>query len=358
MALKKSSVGIDIGHANIRVAQAEKTTTGFKINKFAQVETPKEAIRDGQISQPELVGHAIKHAMKEAHIHASSAVVAAAGGAVFIRTVQFPKMSPQMLRDSVKFEAGRYVPGSVEDSYVEAEYLGPHGESQMDVLLVAAPRDSVGARMTACAIAGLEVEVVETETFAAYRSLLEVDPSREAADKTYMLVNIGAANTFVSVIQKGVYLMHRSMPNAGNMLTDALKQAFKLEQVDAEAGKSVLDLHELLSTGSTENPPLKVIATMVDDIIRELRRSLNFLQTQSQQSEGTTQVEIDAVVLCGGGAKLKGMAAYMETKLNLPVHAVGIFDNPFITHSISVAGNGIDLAVAAGLAMRPHMKAA
>jgi type IV pilus assembly protein PilM len=358
MALKRSSVGVDIGHANIRIVQAEKTTTGFKITKFAHAETPKDAIRDGQITQPELIGHAIKHAMKEAHIHANSAVVAAAGGAVFIRTVQFPKMTAQMLRESVKFEAGRYVPGSVEDSYVEAEILGLHGESQMDVLLVAAPKDSVGARMSACAIAGMEVEVVETETFAAYRAVLEHDPSREVDQKTYMLVNIGAANTFVSVIEKGVYIMHRSMPNAGNMLTDALRQAFKLEQVDAEAGKSVLDLHELLTSGSTENPPLKVIATMVDDIIRELRRSLNFLQTQGQQREGAKETQIDAVILCGGGAKLKGMAAYMETKLGIPVQALGIFDNPFITHSIPVNGNGIDLAVAAGLAMRSHLKAA
>ena len=71
MALKKSPVGIDIGHANIRIAQAERTAVGFQIMKYAVTETPKGAIRDGQIVEPEEVGLAIKRAMKEAHIFAS-----------------------------------------------------------------------------------------------------------------------------------------------------------------------------------------------------------------------------------------------------------------------------------------------
>jgi len=358
MALKKSPVGIDIGHANIRIAQAERTAVGFQIMKYAVTETPKGAIRDGQIVEPEEVGLAIKRAMKEAHISASVASLAAAGGAVFIRTVQFPKMTAQMLRDSIRFEAGRYIPGSVDDSYVVGEIVGPHGETQIDVLLVASPKDIVNARIRACEIAGLNVDYVETETFATYRSLLEFDPDREVGSKTYMLVNIGAANTAVSVIQNGVYLMHRSMPNAGNMLTEALKQAFKLDTIDAEAGKTVLDLEELLSGDGSDNPPLKVIATMVDDIVRELRRSMNFLQTQPQSGGGKPNATVDKMVLCGGGAKLKGLAKYIHSKLGIPVEVIGTFDGPYIENGGCVPGNGVEATVVAGLAVRPFLKAA
>lgn len=357
MALARTVVGVDIGHANIKVVQAEKTAAGFRIVKVGSAPCPPDAMRDGNVSKPDEIGQAIKAAMKEGHIHASHAVIAAAGGAVFIRTVPFPKMTPQMLRDSVKFEAGRYVPGSVEESYVEAEIVGPLNDTQMNVLLASAPRDMVLGRIAACREAGLSVDVVDLEAFSAYRSILESDPSRQVEQKTYLFLNIGAASSSVSIISKGVYLMHRTMPSGGNSLTEALKQAFKLETVDAEAGKTVLDMHELLTGITVENPPLRVMASQIDDLIREVRRSMNYLQTQNQQAEGQAS-EIDELIITGGGAKLKGLDAYISAKLGVPARSVGVLDNSTITQSGVIPDQGLDYAVAAGLAMRGQLKAA
>jgi type IV pilus assembly protein PilM len=357
ISVKKAFVGVDIGHSKIKVVQVETANGGYRVTKVGSASTPPDSVRDGQINNADEIGVAIRSAMKDAHISAGHAVVAAAGGAVFVRTVPFPKMTAQMLRDSVKYEAARYVPGSVEDSYVEAEISGPLSDTQMNVLLAAAPRDVVQGRIDACEKAGLSVSIVEIETFSTYRALLEFDPTREVNEKTYMIVDIGAANTGVTVVDKGAFVMHRSMPTAGNAFTEALRQAFKLEAVDAEAGKTVLDMHELLSPGAQENPPLKVIQTQVDDLIRELRRSMNYLQTQSQQAEQSAG-SIDAIILSGGGAMLKGLGAYIQNKLGVPVHSVGVFDNSLILQSGQFEGSGHDLAVATGLAIRAHLKAA
>ncbi len=355
---KKSFVGIDIGHANLRIVQVEKTAEGVRVSKFATAPTPADSVKDGLVRDPEAVGQAIKAAMKEAHIHAHSAVIAASGGAVFVRTVPFPKMTAQMLRESIKFEASRHVPGSIEDSYVEAEIVENISDTQMNVLLAAAPRDVVDGRIAACKAAGLDVRIVEIETFAAFRSLLETDRFKEVQNKTYLLVDIGATSTTVSIIEDGVYIMHRSMPNAGNTLTEGLKSAFKLETVDAEAGKSALNMNEFLTQEGQENPPLKVIAAHIDDLVRELRRSMNFLQTQNQGGEAHQETKIDGMYLCGGGAKLTGLDQYIQAKLGIPVNTIGVFENPIITQTGAIPGNGVDLAVATGLAMRPVLNAA
>ncbi|PMU85967.1 type IV pilus biogenesis protein PilM, partial [Pseudomonas sp. GP01-A4] len=84
--------------------------------------------------------------LKEHGIHATSAHIAAAGGSVFIRPIIFPKMSESTLRKSIRFEAGRYVPGSVDDSFIEFDILGPVDETRMNVLIVAAPKDIVQSR--------------------------------------------------------------------------------------------------------------------------------------------------------------------------------------------------------------------
>ena len=357
MARKQAYVGIDIGHSNIRIVQVEKTAGGVRLTKFAITETPADSVRDGLVRNPEEVGHAIKTAMKEAHMNAHRAVIAASGGAVYVRAVPFPKMNAAMLRESLKFEASRYVPGSIEDSYVEAEILENLNDAQMNVLLAAAPRDIVDGRIAACKAAGLDVRVVEIETFAASRALLETDQTKEMGTNTYILVDIGAASTTVSVIENGTYVMHRSMPTAGNTLTEGLKAAFKLETVDAEAGKHALDLAEFLTPEGQENPPLKVIAAHVDDLVRELRRSMNYLQTQSQ-GDLTTPTKIDGMFLCGAGANLKGRDKYIQSKLGIPVKTIGVFENPIVTQTGVFSDTGVDLAVATGLAMRPVLHAA
>jgi type IV pilus assembly protein PilM len=207
-------------------------------------------------------------------------------------------------------------------------------------------------------MAGLEVESVDVEIFAAYRALVEADEASGWLEKTVALVDIGANQTKVSVVQAGVFTMTRTIPQGGRVLTEALQNYFKLSEADAETGKSQLDV-SLLSDDLTprENPPLRIIQPHVDDLIREIRRSLNYFQ--SQQTEGQQAVSVETILIAGGGSKLPGMAEYMAHKLGIATISAGVFDNPrFIYTGGEDFGAGSELGVATGLAMRAHVKAA
>lgn len=353
---KPVSIGVDMGHRSIRVAQIERTGNSWKIVKYATVPTPPKTIKDGVVVEVEAVAQALRQAMRDAHMSASTAHIAVSGGTVVVRVVRVPSMAETTLRKSIKYEAGRYVPSSADDSYIEFEIVGKTDDGQMDVLLAAAPKEIVQARMAACESAGLEVESVDVEPFAAYRSLVEADSGDFLHEQTFALVDIGAAATRMSVISNGVFTMTRSIPHGAQMLTDALKNYFKLSEEDAENGKATLNVRELVEESKPrENPPLRVIQPHVDDLVREIRRSLNYFQ--SQLSEGHQAKSVQALLLTGGGAKLKGLADYVGHKLGLPTKAVGLFQNPrFSFVGASDLGDGMDLAVCAGLAMRPHMK--
>ena len=150
--------------------------------------------------------------------------------------------------------------------------------------------------------------------------------------------------------------MTRSITQGGDMLTNALKSYFKLSDEDAEAGKAVLDLSVLTDETPKENPPLRVVQQHVDDLIREVRRSLNYFQ--SQQAEGQQSNSVEAVYLTGGGALMPGLATYMGHKLGIRTQNLGVFDNPRITYAgTEELNNGTELATVVGLAMRAHLKA-
>lgn len=354
---KKSYVGLDLGHHAIKAMQVERTPSGWKVTRVDSIPTPPDGIKDGVVVSHDEVSAAIRALMRKAHINATCANISVAGASVVVRTVRIPKMQEAVLRKSIKFEAGRYVPTSVDDSFIEFEILGHADETQMDVLIVAAPKDIVESRVKACEAAGLEVEIVDIEPFATYRSLVEADPDKDWSQTTVALVDIGASTTNVSVVSKGIFAMTRTIPQGGHTLTQALAGYFKLDEPDAEAGKAQLDCRELLSDKPIENPPLRVLQPHLDELIREVRRSLNYYQ--SQQTEAGHQNPVASILVAGGGAKLEGLPEYIAHKLGLEVVPYGILENPRFAYTGSEPlGTGLELSVAGGLAMRAYAKAA
>lgn len=354
----KAYVGLDLGHHTIKLVQLDKTHSGWKITRAATAPTPPDSIKDGVVVDTGLMAGAIKSLLKEAHVTTSSVHIAVAGGSVVVRTVRIPNMPESTLRKSIKFEASRYVPTNVADSYIEFEILGPsEDESQMDVLVVAAPREVVESRVKACEAAGLDVESVDVEPFATYRALVETDEANGWVAGTLALVDVGASTTNMSVIHEGAFAMTRSIPTGGQTLTEALKGYFKLSDDDAESGKRQLNVSELIDENKPkENPPLRVLQPHLDDLVRELRRSLNYFQ--SQQGDGVPSTPVTRLIITGGGAKLPGLAEYVSAKLSVPVFAAGVLGNPRFSHSGPSEESGLDLAVASGLAMRSFAQAA
>ena len=336
--------------------QIDRNASGWKVTKIATAPTPPDAVKDGVVVDPHAMSYAVKDLLRDAKISASSAHIAVSGGQVMVRSVRIPKMSEATLRKSIKFEASRYVPSSVEDSFIEFEIIGPADENQMDVIVVAAPKDLVQSRIQVLETLGMEVESVDIEAFATYRALIEADQTQAWSRATFSIVDIGAVNAKLSVIQQGQFVMTRTIPGGGQVLTESLKSYFKLSDEDAESGKGQLDVSQLIAGEPKENPPLRVIQPHVDDLIREIRRSLNY--HQSQLAESTTDNQVSVLVLTGGGARLVGLANYMEHKLGLKTLAAGVFDNPRFNNTTGRQDAGQDLSVAVGLAMRAHSKAA
>ncbi len=354
---KKTYVGLDIGSSTIAAVQIEPASGGWRVVRSGVAETPLDAVREGVVTDPDAAAMAIKAAMRQGRISATSAVIGVSGGSVIVRTVRIPKMPEATLRKSIKFEAGRYVPSSIEDSFIEFEVIGEAPDGEMDVLIVAAPREIVESRVRACERAGLEVEIVDIEAFAMFRALIEASQDPSLASETIAVIDVGYGATTVSVVSHGVFALTRSIPLAGSTLTEALKTHFRLGREDAEEGKRQLDLSLLLDRdAAAENAPLRVIQPHVDELVREIRRSLNYYQ--SQQTEAGRTNPVTRIVLCGGTAQMPGLGAYFEHRLGMPVTASGAFDNTQIEPCPDSNESGLTLAVATGLAMRPFSKSA
>ncbi len=354
----QTTVGIDIGSSCIKAVEIEPTSSGWVLANAAVAPTPREAIKDGSVINIIDVAQEIRTMLRDAGIKATSAVCAISGSQVIVRQVQFPKMAESSLRKSIKYEASRYISSSMEDSVVEFEILGDAEDStQMNVMLVAAPRDMIDSRVSVLESAGLEPLVIDVESFALIRSLVEFNATDEYLNSTIALIDIGASHTDVDIVSRGEFALTRNIPIAGDSFTNAIKSltggTFEEAEISKLAMTSQSPIDQISST-EPDNKSWRVVQPLMDELIREIRRSIHFYQ--SQFPEGSADAQVSKVVLTGGTARMPGLDAYISAKLSTPVEVAGVFKQTAIeTGNVSqqfIDEHGAVLAVCTGLALK------
>jgi type IV pilus assembly protein PilM len=355
---KESTIGIDIGSSCIKAVEIEPTPSGWTLVNAAVAATPREAIKDGSVTNIIDVSGQIRAMLRDAGIKATGAVCAISGSQVIVRQVQFPKMPEAALRKSIKYEASKYISSSMEDSVVEFEILGDAEDpTQMNVMLVAAPKDMIDSRVTALESAGLEPLVIDIESFALIRSLVEFNATDEYVDSTIALIDIGASHTDVDIVSKGEFALTRNIPIAGDGFTNAIKSLTGGTFDEAERAKLAMTAQypiDQINAGEPDNKSWRVVQPLLDELIREIRRSIHFYQ--SQFPEGSTEAQVSKVVLTGGTARMPGLDAYVSDKLSTPAQIAQVFEQtavlPGRVPQQFLDEHGPVLAVCTGLALK------
>lgn len=355
---KESALGIDIGSHCIKAVEIATKSQGWEVVNAAVAPCPPEAVKDGVVADIGEVSHVIRTMLRDAGIKAVGAVCGIAGSQVIVRQVQFPKMPEAALRKSIKFEASKYISASIEDSVTEFEIIGDAEEpGQMNVWLVAAPREMIDSRVAALEAVGLDPLAVDIEAFSLIRSLVEFSATDRYLHETVALVDMGASHTDVNVVSKGEFALTRNIPIAGASFTNAIKGLTGGSFQDAEQMK--LDMTssfpvDQIGVEQPDNRAWKVVQPLMDELIREIKRSVNFYH--SQFPEGSEDRFVSKIVLTGGSARMSGVDSYISAKLNTPTEIANVFEQSAVTTSEAAADiireHTPVLAVGTGLALK------
>jgi type IV pilus assembly protein PilM len=374
---KETIVGLDIGSRFMKVALAEPTLGDhdWKIVKTAVAPTPPDSVRDGVVVDIKAMSQAIRDLLRVAEITATGVATAISGSSVIVRHVKLPKMNESFLRKGIRYEAKQYISSNTEDSMIEFEITGPvPGEDdKMGVMLVAVPNDMVETRLASILGAGLQPVAVDIEAFALQRALFDLSQTKPGDGATVALLDIGALTTDVNIITNGQFALTRNIAIAGDSFTNALKPvARQSEREDVEALKHQVDMASLLDAdASPEALALaQAIQPTVDELLREVRRSINYYQSQltdagnSNLPVGVTAetggATVGRIIISGGSAQLGGLARYMSARLGIPVEVWNVFDNPSIDSSVMTDAERLRshtvLGTAIGLALKEYIE--
>lgn len=356
-------VGLDIGSNTIKLVQLQQNRDGFALHKAGSAPTPSGAVRGGVVTESAAVAQTIRSLFEALQVDNRQVTLGIAGPTVVAREVPLPSMSDRQLRKSIQWEARNYLSFPVEDSIVEFEVLerpANPATGQMRVMLVAAPRDMVNSQVETIELAGLEPLAVEIQPFAAMRGLLAADSGEQANGDSTALLGIGASYTEITIIKDGQFVLTRTIPIAGNAFTEAVRNALDVAEEEANQLKEnamqlVLSEEERATLDPAAQQASRAIEPLLDELVREVRRSFAYHDYQQQSPEANTgEFGVGQILLNGGGAKLARIDDYFQAQLTVPVKVVRVFGKgaPGGMNQAYLEAHAPTLLIGTGLALR------
>lgn len=359
-----SVVGLDIGSHQIKAVHLERTRSRWNLVNAGIVATPPESVQDGVILDIPRVTEAVRQLFRDNRIPATDTVAAVSGSHVLVRNIKVPDMNSTTLKRSIRFEAAKHLDQgtngvSIDNSAVEFEVTGKSGSPpQLDVLLVVAPNPMVNGRVSVMDAAGLEPVAIDVEAFALLRTM-EAAQLLPPEGQASVVMNMGATYTDLNIVIGKEVVVTRSIPIGGNALTSSVASMMNVPIEQAEDHKRMIDLTpdrggDFSGIVAAADPARQVALPFVDELIRELRRSVIYFQ--SQAAEAGMSVAVEQLILVGGGTQLPGLASYLGDRLGMnvimldPLHNMP--GNPTLEDRL--AGRGPELAVAMGLALKEY----
>ena len=303
---KASYLGVDIGAGGVKIAElasekgrARLVTYGF--SEQAPEDPPLNAVTD-----TEAIGALVKKVAAKAGCSSRKAVAGIPVSQVFssVLTVNVPSAKKKELREAINAQARKITPRPIEEMVIDFKIV-EEGEKATKALLTGAESSLVRKYIDIFKTAGLELLSLETEAFALIRSLVGRDRS------SLVIVDIGAVRTNISVIDKGIPLITRSLDLGGVTFTRALAGQSRLGLAAAEQMK--VDLGALASALPPSGLP-PAMAGMADTVINELKYVLNLT---AGQRAGASGAAVEKIVLAGGGALLPRLADVIGQRLDI-----------------------------------------
>ncbi|MCB9507102.1 MAG: type IV pilus assembly protein PilM [Myxococcales bacterium] len=318
MAKGKNLLGLDIGATSVKCCLLKETKRGLQLQVFDSILLPDEAIVEGAVMNSGVIVDAIKELLGRNKIRQKEAALAVAGYSVIIKKITLPLMTREELDESIQWEAEQYIPFDIADVYVAVEMLTSRAaQGQMDVLLVAAKKETVNDYVHVAREAGLEPMVMDVQA-CDLQNMFEVNYGKTQGE-TVVLIDCGAAVTNINVLSDGVTTFTRDIAMAGNLFTEEIQKQLNITYEEAEAYKRGGSGEQADSVVPQEVE--RVVQQVAEAIAGEVQRSLDFYAATSAESL------FSKVYLTGGSARLPALGRTISRTCGVPVELINPFAN-------------------------------
>ncbi len=345
-----SVLGVDIGTSSIKVVQLRREKGRVVLETYGAIALGPYAGQEiGRATSlpAEKITEALKDVLREANVTTIDAAVAIPYSSSLVSLVKLPVGVEKDLANVVPIEARKYIPVPIGevllDWFVLSDSKHPTPDGKIEILLVAIHNDTISKFRSIAAEAQLVPAFFEIEVFSATRAALEHGLAPVA------VIDMGAATTKFYVVERGIIRESHIINQGAQNLTLSASRALGISVAQAEERKRKWGLNDPpLLPGATPPPSQKQSMELtMSPLAAEIARTALSWEQRTNQT-------LSAMVLVGGGATLKGLKEFLQSKVQNEVRLGDPFSKTqapaFLEAILKEAGP--EFSVAVGLALR------
>lgn len=327
---------VDLGAWSVKLAVASPGIRGAALLEVVEAQVPP-----GDEPVENRAKATLSRMVEQMRLREESGYIGVYGDQVFAQILDFPFKSLRRaeLEKAVGNELEGVVPLDLEEMVYTFEQLpavpenteGPTAEAQrgriappvdgMRVLSYAMKRERAEQLISLGKDCGFETRGVLACGGAAIR-VVERMPSLAAArdaGSAIAVIDIGHERTDVVVVASHKAVFSRSLARAGKHVTDAIVRNWHIPFDQAEAAK-----HSNGFVASQREPaPSEDLLRIHQGIVGELLPFARDLRQTFVACRARTGFYPVAAILVGGGARLRGLASFLDEQLQLPAWRPG-----------------------------------
>lgn len=323
-----SGVGLDIGSFSVKAVKIERSNP-YRISALGFKE-----IEGGNLTE------AVREVLSKAGITDKKVNIGLSGKQVVTRSVLVPDMEESDFKNSLKYEAAKYIPFPVNEVILDSVVLKHRIENnKMLVLIAAAKKDFVEQRVKTILDLGLEPSVLDIDSLALVNSFNLFQQTNKPQPGIYAVLNLGSRLGSLVFLEDGLFKFSRDISFGGESITQKIGAKLGIDFIQAEKIKLSREMPEEVRA---------IIEAGLLDLVGELRLSFDYYESQTGKTVG-------CVYLSGGASCLKGIENIMGSAMNIvfepwnPFGGLKLDDSLDKELTVSYARH---FAVATGLSLR------
>ncbi len=216
MARKVITLYIDDTSIRLLVA------TRREIRKWAELSLDAGMVKEGVIIEEAAVASRVKELLKTHKVKAKKVVTSLSGRHCLSRLISLPRLPKSLLAEAVRREAEKLLPVPLEQLYLSWQTV-PGGGAEIQVFLIAFPRDATDALTKTLRQAGLDPYLIDVKPLALAR----------VVDKaTAIVVDVQPTELDIIVIVDRVPQLIRTVSLPGDVLTRQKRITLLREELD------------------------------------------------------------------------------------------------------------------------------
>ncbi|MBR0459780.1 MAG: pilus assembly protein PilM [Victivallales bacterium] len=303
-------IGIDLGVTGPKIALLERKGKEFAPPQLVCMDAEAEGMLTEKEQLAGIREWLVSHKWTNADIAACLPQFMAT---TLVR--DFPVAKPRQLAEMVRLETAQ-VAGLSDEAMVQSFCRLPAGLGRGNPVLIGVTREQAAQeRLDSLTIAGLQPTTLGLGGLAIVNAFLHLHPEKATKPEPVMLVDLGRENATAVILAAGQPLYLASLMFSGEKLEQALRQG---------AGEGVIQLRRKSSVKDivmTEEAPGSPVVAAVRFLENEIRACME--QWRNSESEEFADAKLAEVYLCGGVARLRGLADWLSGRLDIPVEVFG-----------------------------------